>query len=581
MPVDRLKSNHSSGARLLAMLALGCALVLQCIGARTDSQTTDEGAHLAAGLSYWRTNDFRLNPEHPALTKLLAAAPLIPFRQLQPTADSALWANRDQWSIGRMLLYSQLDPRRETPWILWLARLPIVLVWLCLGWIVWRWAEERTSAWGGAVATVLYAFDPTMLGHGHLITTDLGVAAGMTATFWVAAKLVQRPSWRWVASVGLVFSLTQLTKFTALVLWPLLFAVLAVAAATARTGWNWSWWRRTLLATVTIGAITTWSVYGLEVQSARADPGVHRLWAGRDALAISRELTTMPPLIQRVVSVTEPGSGLRRMLVSMSRLPIPAYSYWRGIGSTISHNAHGHPAYLLGRRSQHGWWYYFPVAILVKTPLPVLALGLVLAFAVWRRRRVLGSPRHLLLIVPMLGFLLWSLSSQINIGVRHVLPVYPLFCISAASLVRLGARRWQRWALGLAVASLPIITWAAWPHTIGYFNALAGGTRGGHRVLLDSNLDWNQDLWRLRDELDRRSTPPARIALFGTVPAEVIHPHPGTVPTDSLVAIAGPPRGLVIVSEGLLYDDRLHFLWLRSLRPTRAIGASILVYDLP
>ncbi len=574
------KSDPKRLARLIAGLALISALVVQCIGAWTDSQTTDEGAHLAAGLSYWRTGDWRLNPEHPALVKLLAAAPLLFSSRLQPTADPALWANRDQWSIGRLLLYQQLTPPGETKIALFLARLPIILIWLGLGLVVWRWAAARTSEWGGMLATVLYAFDPTLLGHGHLVTTDVAVAAGMTATFWLATKLVNRPRWRMVIWLAVIFSLTQLTKFSALILWPLLFGLLAVVVVTAQTGWTWSWWRRTLFITMAISAITTWTVYGFEVQPANSDPRIAQLWSERDALASSPELTTMPPLIQSLTRATEPGSRLRAQLESFARVPIPAYSYWRGIFALTSHNFWGHAAYLFGEQSSQGWWYYFPVAIAAKTPLPVLGLGVVLLALAWPRRRQLWVPRHFLLIIPIIGYLVWSLTSRINIGLRHVLPVYPLFYIAAASLITWINGRWAHWALWLTVASLPIIVWAAWPNTIGYFNVLAGGTGGGHRILLDSNMDWNQDLWRLRDELQAAGNPPAMIALFGSVPVEVVLPRPNRIPTDNEVATAGLPRGLVVISKGILYSVDQPFHWLRKLSPSKTIGSSILMYDL-
>lgn len=579
MSINWLKLHSSHLARVIAGLALVGALVVQCIGAWTDSQTTDEGAHLAAGLSYWRTNDFRLNPEHPALVKLLAAAPLIPFHQLQPSADPGLWASRNEWEIGRLVLYHQLDPRTETQKVLWLARLPMIMIWLGLGLVVWRWATERTSTWGGTIAAVLYAFEPTLLGHGHLITTDVAVAAGMTATLWLSTKLVARPTWRMVGAIAVVFSLTQLTKFSALILWPLLFGLLAIATTMRPTQWNWSWWRRAFAATILISAMTTWAVYGFEVQPAQADPRIDQLWAERDALAVSLDLATMPPLIQRLTAATAPGSGLRSTLVTLSRVPIPAYSYWRGIFAVTSHGFWGHAAYLFGQQSSQGWWYYFPVALAVKTPLPILGLGLVLVVMAGRRWRKLWSVDNLLLIAPMLGYMFWSLSSRIDIGIRHILPVYPLFFVAVAGLVPMARHSWQRWALGLSVASLPLIALVAWPNTFGYFNALAGGTRGGHRILLDSNMDWNQDLWRLRDELDAESTPPAMIALFGSVPVEVVHPHPGRVPTDTEVAIDGRPHGLVIISKGILYNIDLPYRWLQDIPPTKTIGSSIYMYD--
>ncbi len=567
-------------ARILAGATLIIALSLQCIGAWTDSQTTDEGAHLGAGLSYWRTGDFRLNPEHPPLVKLLAALPLLPNDAIQPSQNATYWANRDQWEIGRLILYHQLTPSSVSQMALWLARLPVVLLWLGLGVIVWKWAEERTSAWGGAVSTILFAFEPTLLGHGHLITTDVAIATGFTATFWLTTKIVDHPNWRLVSTFALIFGLTQITKFSALILWPVAFGLLGLAAWQASSSWTWLWWRRTLALTILIGAGLTWGIYGFERQSANADPRIDRLWQERDALAGSTELTTMPPIVRYLVRATPPGSAWRERLQAASTIPIPAYSYWRGAFAVASHNAMGHAAYLLGEQRSQGWWYYFPIALAVKTPLPLIGLVLLLMVNAIRSRRSLSQPHQYLLYGPVILYLLWSFTSHINIGVRHVIPMIPLTIVAVASLVPSARKIWQRLMLVGLTTAMPIVALAAWPNTIGYFNAFAGGTRGGHRIILDSNLDWNQDLWRLRDYLEARSVPPAMIALFGSVPIEVAHPHPQRIPTDVEVAAQGQPRELIIISKGILYSVDLPFTWLRDLKPTDRIGSSILVFDL-
>ncbi len=553
---------------------------MQCIGAWTDSQTTDEGAHLGAGLSYWRTGDFRLNPEHPPLVKLLAAAPLVGRAQLQPTADAALWAARDQWTIGRLVLYQQLNARTETQFALWLARLPMIAIWLTLGLVVWRWAEERAGRWGGALAAVVFAFEPTLLGHGHLITTDVAVAAGLTTTFWLGTRLVDRPRWRLVFLIATVFSLTQLTKFSALLLWPLLFGLLALALTTAHQRWNWSWWRRTLGVTLLVSAALTWIVYGFERVPAAADPRIDRLWHERDTIVGTPELQKLPGFVQWIATATPPGSDLRTWLTSASHIAIPAYSYWRGFFSVASHNAVGHAAYLFGEQASQGWWYYFPIALAVKTPLPIIALVLALIIVAAARWRHLGRPKHLFVYLPVVLYLLWSLTSKINIGVRHLIPILPMTFVALGSLGPAAKQLWHRWALAVTVAAVPLVTLLAWPNTIGYFNAAAGGTNGGQRIILDSNLDWNQDLWRLRDWLDQRGTPPAMIALFGSVPVEVVHLDHDPVPSDEQVRINGRPHRLVIISKGILYSVDQPFQWLRELQPSARIGSSILVYDL-
>ncbi len=569
-------------------MVLLLAGVIQCIGAWQDSQTTDEGAHLAAGLSYWRTGDFRLNPEHPPLVKLLAALPLVPWQQLQPSADPMLWLTHDEWNIGRLVLYHQI-PLSETQRVLWLARVPMIALWLTLGICLWWWADRRAGPWAGTIAATLYSFDPTFLGHGHLITTDIAAALGFLTTCWAAERLMKHPSWGRVFGLAVIFAFSQLAKFSLLILWPLVFGIFIFAILRKLGSMNWFWWRRTLGVTVLISLVTTWMVYGFQVQRINQDPRIDKLWVERDQLAESPDLLSMPPVIQFLVRTTAEGSSFRQHLEKFTQTPIPAYSYWRGFFSLASHDFWGHTAYLLGKQSFRGWWYYFPVALFVKMPAPTLLLSIMLivtTFISWfgrdrstQKRNIMTSANVWLVIPPVIYFL-WSLNSHINIGVRHILLVLPFLYVGIAQSITQQRTWWFQKILILLVASLPLVALSAWPNTIGYFNFVAGGTSGGHRVLLDSNLDWNQDLWRLRDYLKEQNYPRASIALFGSVPVEIVHPHPENVPQDDQVARQGQPHQFIIISKGLLYSVDLPFTWLQKISPTKQIGSSINVYDL-
>ncbi len=570
--------------RVVLAIVVGGAVFLQSIGAWTDSQTTDEAAHLGAGYSYWRTGDYRLNPEHPPLIKLLASLPLLALRPLELDLNSAAWQERNQWLIGAELVYGSYTTLTGAHLIMFLGRLPMIALWGLLGWLLWRWSRARWGNLAGLLTLTVYAYDPNWLGHGHLITTDVGLALGYFATIWALDRLLRQPSWRWIGLVGLFFTLTQLTKFSALLLWlivPLLGLIRLLQPE--GSGWNWRWWWRLVLGLVVVTSSLTWFAYGFEVKPIEADPRIETLWAERAWLVKSGAVADQPGVVQWLVRISDPDRPSGRWLENFSNHSIPAYTYWRGLFSTLTHSFVGHAAYLFGQASNSGWWWYFPAAMALKTPIVTIVLGLLaggVAWARWRRRRTWTFDAWLIGLPPLL-YLLWSLASHINIGLRHVFPVYPFFFLALGGLAVPWIRhdRWRRWVVSVGIVGSIMTGLLAWPNTIGYFNALAGGTTNGHRYLLDSNLDWNQDIWRLRRFLDSQDFPEVHLALFGSIPVHQIFPNTLPVLEGQAIAAGQRPSGVVVISAGQLYNQDGPFGWLQTYTPRWRVGSSIWIYD--
>lgn len=570
---------------------IGVAFVLQCIGAWQDSQTTDEAVHAAAGRSYWQTGDFRLNPEHPPLIKLLAAVPLLAVQRTAIDTSSVEWDQRQEWIVGIHLLYGQGRTMAETQRLMWLARLPMMIVWLGLAVVIFAWARSRWGELAGLVGVTVFAFDPNFLGHGHLVTTDVGVTLGFVGTLWLLDRFLKAPSWSRLGWLGLVFGLTQVTKFSAIILWlivPTLGLIYQVYRPVAFTG---RWWWRMMAGLVIMTSLVIWAVYGFEVKRTDGDPRIAQLWQERQQIIDQGLLDQQPPIVQRIVRWTDPTTATGRFVVTASHWPIPAYSYWRGLSSTLSHDVWGHPAYLLGQTSMGGWWYYFPVALLVKTPsvtlLLVLLAGALGVLRLLHRPTVTsGSPRipfsAWLLGFPPLLYFAWSLSSHIDIGVRHIFPIEPFLFLAVGSLVSWsGATKpelWRRFILTMTLL-VPVIAVAAWPNTIGYFSEIIGGSRQGYRYLLDSNVDWNQDIWRLNVFLQRHNFQRVHLVLFGSIPYRDLFPDSLSVLTDQDIRQGVKPSGIVAISAGQLYNHDGPFSWLRSYRPTWRVGSSITIYD--
>jgi hypothetical protein len=288
------------------------------------------------------------------------------------------------------------------------------------------------------------------------------------------------------------------------------------------------------------------------------------------------------------------------LIVCLAALVIPCvYSFqgfstwWAGMREVLNHMEMGHPAFFLGQYSLEGWWNYFLVAFLIKTPTGSLVLILTAA-VLYRVGKPLRGTEIIVLLVPVVLFFVTTTRGRINIGLRHLLPVYPLLFVFASRLVTVQFRR--GWVTPLlfvipialtAVSSLRIA-----PHQLAYFNELVGGPGEGYRYLSDSNLDWGQDLKGIKVYMDQKGLPMIYLAYFGTAPPTyygiryqyvptVRQPYPP--PSDIL------PRGMkrevlaisvTVLQQAFWYQGKVLYHWLYRRIPVAKIGYSIYVYDL-
>jgi hypothetical protein len=264
--------------------------------------------------------------------------------------------------------------------------------------------------------------------------------------------------------------------------------------------------------------------------------------------------------------------------LSLHRVPIGVEKLALNILGVEWHNFIGHRSYLLGESSVHGWWYFYLVALAVKTPLPLLLLGLpglvALGYVGWRDRAAI----HLavpLWFVAVLAFS--SLYSHINIGVRHVLILYPLLAIGAAWALIHGWQAARSAAPRLLLAGLaawqlltPII---AYPDYLAYFNFIAGDHP--EQILVDSDLDWGQDMRRLSSELARLKVPEVYLAYRGNV--ELAREG---LPPFQILAPNTPVTGWVAISMLALKEGGDGYHWLSAYTPVERVGKSIDLYHI-
>jgi 4-amino-4-deoxy-L-arabinose transferase-like glycosyltransferase len=492
--------------------------VLSYAAALSESFTADEPIHLTAGASYLATGDYRLNPEHPPLAKMWAALALaaVPHAPFSPEIRG--------WPVGeaRVAALDWLGRRNDGNRLLRAPRLMMVFLAVALvgtvGWV----AAVLFGPKSGLIAMALAAFEPLLLAHGHYVTTDVPVTLLSLLVLIAAARFLERPTVvRWSA-LAASLSAAALVKYSWVLVLPvlLLMAVAAFLRRPAGAAFGAPAWAF-LAALPLIVVLAIWAAYGFRYHPSRpGDPASPTAESWRSINEAPVPLFFSPATREeawRDVLHVEQGNarqGLSVALVSAARrfrlLP-EAYLY--GFAYASGHSER-RLSYLHGRFSDSGWKSYFLVAYLVKTPLPEIFLLLAGATAILSRRApIRGSPLLALGLVAFSAlYATTAVFTSLNIGLRHFLPVYPGLFVVASASAAWTAYRPARIAVGIAMAGLALTALLSYPFYLGYFNEIAGGWRNGHRWLVDSNLDWDQDFLRLRDY--QREHPEERIVFL-------------------------------------------------------------------
>ncbi|MGH9419535.1 MAG: ArnT family glycosyltransferase [Thermoanaerobaculia bacterium] len=559
---------YRGAALIIAGLSIVAFVVLAFGNIRSTSPVFDETVHLAAGYRYLTAHDYRLNPEHPPLLKMLAA---IPLRSMSIWPDDGrraaegsmtlpllneAWAMavanpKAEWFYAPLLLYAIRDStlRRlgdapghvppeaalspgdylnDSAAMFTRARSAMLLTGILLALAIFLWSYEVWGPWAAAFSTMLFCFDPNIIANSSLVTTDAGVSLMMFVSVWLFWRVCRKFSWLNVAAFAICFGFAQGTKFSALLLAPVVIVIALVHG-------------RRQLPRITIAiAIATltayaaiWAVYGFrysmvpDPQRAEASEAMARSSLAQQELDVPPS-DGHPPMgvilknaaVKRALFETWPEGAPRSAVIRAwestpigftgnailfgARFHLLPEAYLYGLaylrGSTFNRNS-----FLRGAYSATGFRDYFFWTFLYKTPLPSIAAILIALIGIFRKR-----PEGLLpfLLWPIAIYLVISVSSNFNIGHRHILPVYPLLYVLCGSL----APRWERLAslsqAVTAVVTIALVVTASlfvfacapspmWSRHLSYMNELAGGPERGFTRLADSNFDWGQDLPRL------------------------------------------------------------------------------------
>jgi hypothetical protein len=490
---------------------------------RVFSQTSDEPWHLAGGYDFLLTGRETSDLQHPPLARVFFALPFL---------DTPPLATTDGLARGNELL---LRNDRYTQ-NLGRAR-PGNLLFVAIGMIaVALWARHLISPLAGLLAAILFASLPPILAHGGLATTDMAVAAMVPAALYALTLVLERPTWPRAIALGVIVAAGLLSKYSFIVYFPVVALVLVIV----RRRFPW----RQIAVAMALAFVLVWATFRFSVSTLQK------------ADARSTDMCTEVFHAPRLAGI-----------------PLPAPDYLVGFIEVARHDHRGHRALLFEQMKDPGsWWYYFPVALFFKTPIPFLLLalagcGLLLA------RRALEIP---LIVAATLGV---AMTSHINIGVRHVLPIYAPMAVAAAfAIVEL---RRVRVASIVLAAWLVIGSLAAHPDYLPWFNAFAGSHP--EHILNDSNLDWGQDVLRLVRTTRAMKIAHLTTSLAGTADLDRIGLPPHTN-LEAMAEVHGPLAiSEMMLAQGNAYSPAVHDWLVRLLggKPYRRIGKSIRLYELP
>jgi len=485
------------------------------------SFTSDEPAHIAAGMEWLDKGKYTYEPQHPPLARVMTA--ILPY-----LAGSRSQNMAQIWPEGWAILNAGGHYKRT----LALARLGVLPFFWLAALVTFLWTKRY---WGEAIAlfaTFFFTFLPAILAHSGLATTDIALTATFGAAFYTMLVWLEDPSLKTAIWFGVAVAGAALSKFSSL-------PFLATTVLAGSCAYLWS-----------------------------ERPPLRQLFQ----LLKSRLLTLAVAAMLASVLIW---AGYR---FSFARIPAP--EFFAGIEQVRAHNALGHPSYLLGRISNSGFWWFYPVALGMKTPLALLILAGV--GTVWCFTRFNRGFKYWMPFALAIGILAVGFYSRINIGIRHILPIYfPICMLAALGTHRMLSARQAvfRWATAGLISWLVVSSAFAHPDYLSYFNELAGSHP--EKILVDSDLDWGQDMYRLAARLKEVGATQVAVDPIIIRNPEIVHDFPPLVPLNPDAPVPGwnaVSLSLLKLRTGMFAENSRAVPWPERLPPTMRIGHSTLLW---
>lgn len=573
-----VKRKFGSGELLTA---LGFIFLLGLYGfqlwyqATRASVTNDEPFHIIAGHRYWQCGDYGINPEHPPLLKLLAASPLIFQTLIEPTVPcgSRITPKLEGFYTGALFLSKNGIDRILIP-----ARLAASLMSLLLAVLVFSAVREMFGKTEAFIALALLVFEPNLIAHGALVTTDMALTATLFGAVYALYRYCKKRGAARLLIAGLAVGAMLASKHSGILMTPVFFLLLIADFWLVRRNKIESELRLSRGIFKVTFAYTVIILISLTALWATYDFRYYALPnASADTVSVVELFKTSSQ-----PEVAETGLGKTVEIIRRTRVLPESYVY--GLADIIAWGEH--KPLLLGKIYPNGQWFYFPLAFAIKSSIALLLL-LPLGFLTVQLYR--RHPREMLfLLLPSFAFFAISLTWSINIGVRHILPVYPFFISAAAAGAGALARKY-RFFFYILIATLLFHAFTAWrtaPNYIAFGNDFWGGTNNTYKLLDNSNVEWGQNLKIVEQYLEKKNIRECWLASPGI--GELVRryqpchlmPAPGWNAAEQIIEPLPPViEGTVFLSSAVLPPNSTVFETIAKTEPVTILGGSILVYQ--
>ncbi|HRU35861.1 MAG TPA: glycosyltransferase family 39 protein [Candidatus Paceibacterota bacterium] len=645
LPFSNIKSIKNIFNKKLIPIFIGLVLIIAALlmlnSSLRESAIVDELAHIPAGYSYLKFGDNRLNPEHPPLLKDLSAIPLV-FLNLNFPIESNYWQQyiNGQWDVGRVFLY---ESGNNADQIIQLARIFPMILTLLTAFLVYLLAKKFVGPYWALLPFILFSFSPLFLAHGHYVTTDIAAAFGAILIFLIVIPKMMQPSKKNLLVAGLFLGIAQLTKFSLLLFYPLIIIFILIwkivqIIKQKKSHLTISPLKEILktLGNIIIVFIISFGViylvylpqninYPIEKQVYDTEQILYSFAGGPDPqLETCRHWTGSISRQMRCVAEID-------IALSKNKITKPFAQYLLGALMVVERSTGGNTGYFLGNISNSGWHEYFPIVFLIKEPIPSLILIFLAIFwsfknfikstidniknKNWWTKLINWLSQNFLLfciLIFIIIYSIFSIRSPLNIGYRHLTVIIPLIYILTADQIK----KWW-WGVKnnvdsqsifsllinfnqikkIGIKTILILILIMWyiiealiisPHFIAYFNEFVGGAKNGYKYVVDSNLDWGQDLKRLAKFVEENNINKIKLDYFGggspTYYLQEKFEHwqsaKGQPETNSWLAVSltflQNSQGKPV--PGFHINPKDTYNWLKDKNPTARIGYSIFVY---
>jgi hypothetical protein len=492
-----MKRLGATGAACVLLILL---LVEAGLSTRRQSVGWDEGDHIFAGYMNWKQGAYYLNPEHPPLVKLVATLPLLALN-LKTAPAQGQYFKSEAYFGGRELLFRnapQYGGKYEAETLMFRIHMATLIFAIGLAWLLFVAGREMFGSLAGLAAMALYVFDPSVLAQAPFVATDTAASCGFFAVTYLFYRFVKQMNWQRAAVCGLALGLALASKHSAIMLFPFLLLL-----AAGELAGRWRAGQRMpgreamhmalgLALTAALALTVLWAVYGFRY-------GMKPVGG------------FLPSLESEAQPLQAPMRGFLFFCQHYKLLP---ESYIFGLAD-VQNVGMSTPTYIFGQVHMHGVWYYFPVLLTLKWTVGTLAL-LALAIWVYASGRIRKPREIFFLVLPAVIYFAIAVAGPLNLGVRHILPIFPfVFALMGAAMAYLArCRRGWAWAVGVLLLAHAVESLSVFPNYLPFGNQLWGGSSQTYRYFTDSAVDWGQQLVEVKEWTDRHNVKECAFAYY-------------------------------------------------------------------